>query len=209
MTADKGAQFQVCLSIAGINATTWSIADTDHIVNQLKREIYAITSNGQMRFMKESPIGLVEFEAWWQVIGVLKLRITIEHCVILFGYPKIHLVSHISESIWRMNFGDNFTTDVSEWLHISNVKEAYRSTNKVNHIQQMLKYNDRCTGLDYMEKTLSYLALQGWYDMDSAKVFTCYQLLMNSEILAELIFYASTIVRKSHFSTLYHDRYII
>jgi len=35
----------------------------------------------------------------------------------------------------------------------------------------MLKHNDRCTGLDYMEETLSYLALQGWHDIDSAKVF--------------------------------------
>ena len=35
----------------------------------------------------------------------------------------------------------------------------------------MLKNNDRYTGLDYMEETLSHLALQGWYDIDSLKVF--------------------------------------
>jgi hypothetical protein len=35
----------------------------------------------------------------------------------------------------------------------------------------MLKHNDRCTGLDYIEETLSYLALECWYDIDSAKVF--------------------------------------
>jgi hypothetical protein len=35
----------------------------------------------------------------------------------------------------------------------------------------MLKHNDRCTGLDYMEETLSHLALQGWCDIDCAKVF--------------------------------------
>jgi len=35
----------------------------------------------------------------------------------------------------------------------------------------MLKHNDRSTGLDYMEATFSYLALQRWYDIDSAKVF--------------------------------------
>jgi len=35
----------------------------------------------------------------------------------------------------------------------------------------MLKYKDRCTGLEYMEETLSHLALQGWYDIHSAKVF--------------------------------------
>jgi len=83
----------------------------------------------------------------------------------------MHLVSHISGSIRRMGSGDNFTTDISERLHIANVKEAYRSTFKVNYIRQMLKHNDRCTSLDYMEETLSYLALQGWYEIDSAKVF--------------------------------------
>jgi len=35
----------------------------------------------------------------------------------------------------------------------------------------MLKHNDRSAALDYMEETLSYLALQGSYDIDSAKVF--------------------------------------
>jgi len=70
-----------------------------------------------------------------------------------------------------MDSSDNFTTDISEWLHIAKVKEAYLSTNKVNYIRHMLKHNDQCTGLDYMEETLSYLALQGRYDIDSAKVF--------------------------------------
>jgi len=35
----------------------------------------------------------------------------------------------------------------------------------------MLKHNDQSTGLDYIEETLSYLALQGCYDIDSAQVF--------------------------------------
>ena len=83
----------------------------------------------------------------------------------------MHRVSHISESIWRMGSGDHFTAYISEWLHIANVKEAYRSSNKVNYIRQMLKHNDQCTSLDCMEETLWYLAFQGWYDIDSAKVF--------------------------------------
>jgi len=60
-----------------------------------------------------------------------------------------------------MGSGDNFTTDIAERLHIAKVKEAYRSSNKVNYIGQMLKHNDRCTSLDYMEETLSYVAHQG------------------------------------------------
>jgi len=35
----------------------------------------------------------------------------------------------------------------------------------------MLKDNDRCTILDYMEEILSDLALKGWYDVDSANIF--------------------------------------
>jgi hypothetical protein len=124
-----------------------------------------------MRFKKEFSISLIEFEAWWQAIGVQELRKTIEQRVIVFEYPKMHLVSPISQSIRRMGSGDNFTNDISEQLHIGNEKEVYRSSNKVNYIRQILKHNDRSTGLDYMEETLSYLALQGWYNIDSAKVF--------------------------------------
>jgi len=70
-----------------------------------------------------------------------------------------------------MGSGDNFTTNISARLHIANLKEAYRSSNKVNHIRHLLKHDDWCKCLDYMQETLSYLALQSWYDIDSAKVF--------------------------------------
>jgi len=83
----------------------------------------------------------------------------------------ILLVRHVSESISWMGSGDNSATDISEPLYIANVNEAYWSSSKVNYIWKMLKHNDRCTGLDYMEGTLSYLSLQGWYKIDSAKVF--------------------------------------
>jgi len=171
MTADKGVEFQVHLSDAETEATTLSIADMDRITNRLEREIYGVTSNEQLSFKKEFSIRLIESEDWWQAIGIQELRKTIEQRVIHFGYPKIHLLSHISESIRQMGSGNNFNTDISEQLHIINVKEAYQSTNEVNYIRQMLKHNDWCTGLDYMEETLSHLALQGWYDIDSAKVF--------------------------------------
>jgi len=63
MTANKRMQFQVCLSNAEIEGTTWNNADTDHVVDQLNRESYSITSKAQMRFTKEFSIRLVEFEA--------------------------------------------------------------------------------------------------------------------------------------------------
>jgi len=171
MTTDKRLELRLHLSDAETEATTWSLAHTDGVTNQLEREIYGITLNEQKRFKKEFDICLIEFEGWWETIGIQALRKIVEQRMIHFGYPKMHLVSHISESICRMGSGDNFTTDISERLHIANVKEAYPSTNKVNYVRQMLRHNDWCTGLDYMEETLSYLALEGWYDIDSATVF--------------------------------------
>jgi len=134
MTANKRLQFHIRLSDAETEATTWNLADMERVTNQLEREIYGITSNEQKQFKTEFSICLIEFEAWWETIGIQAHRKSIEQRVIHFGYPKMHLVSHISESIRRMGSGDNFTTDISEPLHITNVKEAYRSTNKVNYI---------------------------------------------------------------------------
>ena len=94
-----------------------------------------------------------------------RLRAEVYH----FQFPKMHLLSHISESIRRMGSPDNFSTDVSELLHVEMVKEAYRSTNRVNFEEQMLWYNDRYTGLAYMIQTLEYLALRGSFDSDTAR----------------------------------------
>jgi hypothetical protein len=124
-----------------------------------------------MWFKQQLSIRWMGFQAWWLPIGVQKLGNTIKQHVILFRYPMLHLVSHISESIRQVSSSNNFITNIFEWLHIGNVKEAYGSTNTANYIRQMFKHNDLFTGLDYMEETLSYLALQGWYDIDSANVF--------------------------------------
>ena len=148
MTADKRLQFQIPLSDAETEATTWSLADSEWVTSQLEREIYGITSNQQKRFKTEFSIRFIEFESWREKISIQALWKIIEQRLIHFGYPKMHLVSHISESIWRMGSGDNFTTDTSERLHIANLKEVYRSSNTVNYIRQILKHNDRCTGVD-------------------------------------------------------------
>ena len=74
ITADKRQQFRIRLSDAETEATTWSLADTEHITNQLEREIYDITSNEQKRFKTEFSIRLIEFEAWWKTIGIQALR---------------------------------------------------------------------------------------------------------------------------------------
>ena len=70
-----------------------------------------------------------------------KLETAIYH----FLFPKMHMLSHVSNSICRMGSPDNFSTHVSE-LHRENVKEAYCASNRVQYEEQMLWYNDRDTG---------------------------------------------------------------
>jgi hypothetical protein len=170
MTADKRVEFQVHWSGTETEPTTCSIADTDYIANELEGKIYCIISNEPIRFQKDLYIRLFDFTAWETAIVVQDLRKIIKQSVIHFGYPKTRHWSHISHSIWRIGSHWNFTTDMSKWLHIGNLKEAYRSTCIVNYIRQIPKHNDWCTGHDYMVETLAYLAIQGYYDIDSANV---------------------------------------
>ena len=134
MSADMGLQFQFRLSDVETEATPGSVADTERVTYQLEREIYGITLNEQIWFKKEFSLRLIEYQAWWKTISIEQLRKTIQQLVIHFGYPKMHLVSHKSNYIPRMDSSDNCTTDISEPLQIANVDEAYRSSNKPNHI---------------------------------------------------------------------------
>jgi hypothetical protein len=120
------------LSDAETEATTWSLADMECVTLKLERGIYGFTSNEQKRIETEFSIRMTEFQAWCESIRIHALWKSIEQRVIHFRYAKMHLVSHISESIWRMGSGDNYTTDITELFHIANVQEAYRSSNKVN-----------------------------------------------------------------------------
>jgi hypothetical protein len=73
MTANKQLQFQICLSDAETEARTWSWADTERVTNQHEKEINGITSNQQMWFKKIFSICLIEFESWWEAIGIQAL----------------------------------------------------------------------------------------------------------------------------------------
>lgn len=72
-----------------------------------------------------------------------------------------------------MYLGDNFTTDISKQLDIANVKVQHYSSTKVKYMGQMLKHSDRYISLNYMERILSCLALQGWNENNLAKVLNC------------------------------------
>jgi len=45
ITTDQCVEFHVSLGDGKTAATTWSIADMDHIVNQLESEMYGISVN--------------------------------------------------------------------------------------------------------------------------------------------------------------------
>jgi hypothetical protein len=106
----------------------------EHVTIQREREFYGITSNEQKQFKMELSLPLIEFNAWGETIGIQALGNSIEQHIIHFRYRKMHLVSHKSESIGRMDSHENSTTDISERLHITNVRKAYRASNKVHHI---------------------------------------------------------------------------
>jgi hypothetical protein len=107
-------QLLLCVSDAEIEAATWTIADTDHVVKQLEREASGITWKDQMRFLQKFSIRLVEFEAWWHAMSIQQIRKTIKQHVIHFGYAMLNLVSHLPQSILRMGSGNNYPTNISE-----------------------------------------------------------------------------------------------
>jgi len=62
MTADQGVEFQVCLSDAETEPTTWCLTDIDRVVSQLEREIYGFTSNEHIQFTQELSIRLIKLK---------------------------------------------------------------------------------------------------------------------------------------------------
>jgi hypothetical protein len=75
----------------------------------------------------------------------------------------MHLPCHILENIRQMGLPDNYSMDISELLHVENIKEACRASNHVDYVEQMLLFNERQRGLLYMVQTLKCLAVWGYY----------------------------------------------
>jgi len=124
-----------------------------------------------MRLKNQLSICFSECELWWDAIGIPELGITNEQSAILIRHFKTQLVSQIPRWIWCIGSSDNFSTDISEQWHSCNVQEVYRCTIKVSYTGQMMQFNDHCTCLDDIEETPEYLALEDWYNVDTAKVF--------------------------------------
>src|SRR5205807_2741770 len=130
----------------------------------VQRSTKARTKNFEKRWATIEARGSKE---GWSMPRIKAEKKKLESAIYHFQFPKMHMLSHVSSSIRRMGSPDNFSTDISELLHIENVKEAYRASNRVQYVEQMLWYNDRHTGIAYMVQVLEHLALSGMYDHDT------------------------------------------
>jgi len=204
-TANKRVEFQVRLSDAETEATTLSVADTDCIANQLEREIYGVTSNEQLCFKMEFSIHLIKFEAWWQALGVQELQKTIQQRVIQ---------RCILWAIYHCQFGEWVLVTISPLIFLN----SYISPMWKRHIDLQMKSItfDRCWStmtsvpvLTIWRRLCLILPSKAGTILTLQKFATYYLLPINGEILAVPIFYLFSIVRQSHFSTTYHNRYII
>lgn len=67
---NKWVECQICLPNAETGAATWSIANSECIVNLLDRVIDGITLNKPILFKKELAIHLIQLEVSRHVVGV-------------------------------------------------------------------------------------------------------------------------------------------
>ena len=74
-----------------------------------------------------------------------------------FDFIKIHLMSHFAETIAEFGALDQYSTEIGETLH-KGVKEAYRASNKHNHIDQVLRFTTRVYAIRMRELNLIQLA---------------------------------------------------
>lgn len=107
-------------------------------------------------------------------VQIQRVRRALKLKVNNFSYIKMHLPTHIADCVRYMGSPDNFSTDISELLHIENIKEAYRASNRVDYEKQMLFWNEWILNLAYMDQTLKFLALQGYYVPDQASPLSAY-----------------------------------
>ncbi len=99
-----------------------------------------------------------------------------------FNIPKLHSLTHYLSWIKEMGTLDGVNTSLTETLH-KGVKEAYRSSNKVDYVAQMCFWDDRRLSVETREATLQYLANEdvgSWSDKICGFVNTTSSISLNS-----------------------------
>ncbi len=64
------------------------------------------------------------------------------------NFPKLHSLSHISESTRKFGTPDNVDTEITEHQHRIDVKAPYRRTNKRDPLPQVVKFVERRTAFE-------------------------------------------------------------
>ena len=115
----------------------------EQIYHRVEVEVFGVDSAVQAAFRQAMCEKRRQYDQDWEVRKGPALRKRLESECFHFGKPKMRLLSHYREFNIRMGASDNFSTDISELLHISNVKDSYRACNRVNFMRQVLAHNDK------------------------------------------------------------------
>lgn len=74
------------------------------------------------------------------------------------GIPKLHMLSHYTESIRYLGTTDGYSTERPERLHIDFAKDLYNATNRVNPMAQMTHQLQRKEGIKLWSTYLLWYA---------------------------------------------------
>lgn len=96
-----------------------------------------------------------------------RARRVLELKVNSFSFINMHLPTHVGDCVPYMRSADNFRIDISELLHVDNVKKGYQASSRVDYERRMLFWNERRLNLSYMDQVLKFFALQGEYKSES------------------------------------------
>ncbi|KAF8459684.1 hypothetical protein BDZ91DRAFT_785668 [Kalaharituber pfeilii] len=77
----------------------------------------------------------------------------IVQCNSSFNFPKLHLLSHYAEQVFRFGSLLQYSTEISEAMH-KPLKDAYRRSNKVDATEQILDIYTRTHSMAMLEKNL-------------------------------------------------------
>jgi len=97
----------------------------------------------------------------------------------MYKIPKIQSLLQYAECIWEIGSADNSNAEISEAAHKNLIKEAYHSSNKVNHIPQMLQWETRLFHIKLRVIILQHIVKS---DHLSPKADICRKLLVGDSL---------------------------
>ena len=111
--------------------------------------------------------------------------------------PKIHSLNHYHQQVRTYGTPDNFDTEYTEHQHIADAKMVYKRTNKINHLEQMVKHVQHRTALEMKLQYLDTLSM-----MRMQKITTIPHRLVVGSRIPESPMHINVIENKYSFKTL-------